>query len=88
MQDNYSNITVVLDKNPYQKLLLQYEELVYYLKENGALLNNIRPHYLLQFQDFLCYIKSTSNEYMTNTIRVTESTFSYLSNDAWIQVAF
>jgi hypothetical protein len=33
----------------HQRLIEQYEELIYYLKEQGALLNNIRPHYLLSY---------------------------------------
>ena len=37
-------------------LLTQYEQIIIYLKENGALLNSIRPHYLLAYNDFTYYM--------------------------------
>lgn len=41
----------------YQRLIEQYEEVIYYLKEQGALLNNIRPYFLLSYNDFLVFQK-------------------------------
>ena len=39
-------------------LVKQYDDLLRYLKENGALLNTIRPEFLVNFQDYQLYCKS------------------------------
>jgi len=39
-------------KDALKVLLNQYEELINYLKINGAHLNTIRPEYLLQTTDY------------------------------------
>ena len=67
----------------------QYDDLIRYLKENGALLNTIRPQYLLSFSDFNTYLKSNPVDYVNpNAYRVTESRFHYLSVDSWLTLIY
>ena len=48
-----------MKKNEKIDLLLeQYQSLIYDLKEKNALLNTIRPYYLLSYQDFNSYKKT------------------------------
>jgi len=37
-------------------IVKQYDDLIRHLKGDGALLNTIRPHYLLDYNDFSRYI--------------------------------
>ena len=32
------------------------------------------------------YITATQNSFLTNTIKINESQFNYISNDAWLKV--
>jgi len=41
-----------------QKLHTQYSELIKMLKTEGALLNHIRPEFLLSYMDFMAYLKT------------------------------
>lgn len=59
------------------------------MKENGALLNNIRPQYLLSYSDYHTYITSQKNDYFSpNCLRLSESKFLYLSTDSWIALFY
>jgi len=53
-------------KSFYKIILKQYEEMINYLKENGALLNNIRPYFLLSFADYNNFLRSTSDNSNVN----------------------
>lgn len=50
-----------------QKLYKQYDELIRTLKTEGALLNHIRPEFLLSYFDFILYVKSLPTEKTQNT---------------------
>ena len=41
-----------------QMLTEQYEEVIYYLKEQGAMLNNVRPYYLFSYSDYQIFQKN------------------------------
>lgn len=87
LRGKFDQITKKSEKLPL--LLKQYEELLRYLKENGALLNNIRPQYLLSFSDYHIYIKSQKNEHFSPAcLRLSESKFYYLSTDSWIALFY
>ncbi len=66
----------------------QYDDLIRFLKENGALLNTIRPYLLLSFSDYQLYCKTTSADYPCVQQKFNELAFTYLSNDAWIQLFY
>ena len=68
-------------------LIKQYEELIKYLKENGALLNTIRPQYFLSHADYNIYLKMTFTEGQF-VIRITEQKYNYISNEAWITLFY
>lgn len=70
-----------------KKLLSQYETLLKWLKENGALLNTIRPEYLLSMADFGRYLKSTPEQLQLKSRQI-ERRFPYLSMDAWITLLY
>ena len=83
-----ANLTNVTNKSERIKLVWkQYDELIRILKENGALLNTIRPEYLLRYADYNYYLKSNpvSN---CNLIKISEPKFNYLSADAWITLFY
>lgn len=69
-------------------IVKQYEEFLKFLKESGALLNSIRPHYLLSFQDYQCYLKYTQDDYKFVQMKQNDFGFTYLSNDAWVQLFY
>lgn len=58
------------------------------LKIEGALLNHIRPEYLLSYPDYLAWLKiqpKEKYEYVPeNLLRLTLQRFAYMSTDAWI----
>jgi len=67
----------------------QYNDLIRLLKENGALLNTIRPEFLLKYQEFSYYLKQNPMEYLApSSSRINEKSFTYLSQDAWITLFF
>ena len=69
-----------------KQLLSQYSQLITYLKSNGALLNTIRPEYLLSLQDFSRYLKTSSGLQLKP--RQIERRWPYLSMDAWITLLY
>lgn len=69
-----------------KQLLIQYTELLTYLKTNGALLNTIRPEYLLSLQDFSRYLKTSPGLQLKP--RQVERRWPYLSMDAWITLLY
>lgn len=72
-----------------QKLMKQYQELLLYLKQNGALLNTIRPQYLMTFADYNFFIKTQPSEFVSpNGLKLSENKFNYLSMDSWITLFY
>ena len=66
----------------------QYGQLIRYLKEQGALLNTIRPQYLLGYNDFVFYLKTSSSEGNAGSMRMTSYKFKYISYESWLTVFF
>lgn len=66
------------------KLLKLYEALITQLKENGALLNHIRPEFLLDYQE-LCYFIRTSVVTHAHPVtqKLKENEWRYLSQLSW-----
>lgn len=62
--------------------------MIKYLKENGALLNTIRPEYFLSLSEFNSFIKNSPNLVETShvvpyALKINEHKYAYLSNEAW-----
>jgi len=76
------------EKTLSQKLIEQYEELILFLKENGALLNSIRPYYLLSYAEYLNFVKTDASKdhVALNCLKIPEARFSYLQNESWAQL--
>ena len=97
----YEIITTLVGKSPpgqaklanvtqreiVKKLVTQYDVLLKWLKENGALLNTIRPEYLLSMTDFGRYLKSTPEQLQLKPKQI-ERRFPYLSADSWITLLY
>jgi len=82
-----TNITKKLEK--VQILFKQYDDFLRMLKENGALLNTIRPEYLLQSYDYNLYSKTNAGKSIVpNMIKLSEGKFAYLSTDSWITLFY
>ena len=65
-------------------LYKQYEEFIRSLKENGALLNTIRPEFLIKLADYNAFLKIAPNANVNpNLPKMNEQKFQYLSVDAW-----
>lgn len=69
-----------------QKLYESYLTLIHFLKENGAMLNTIRPEYLLNHSDQVLWYRLNPNPNVININKVPESRWRYLSMDAWLVV--
>jgi hypothetical protein len=71
-----------------QALIAQYEELILFLKENGGLLNSIRPYFLLSYQDYLNYIKidPAKDHVAVSCLRIPENRFDYIQTESWVQL--
>jgi hypothetical protein len=70
-------------------LLKQYTDLIKYLKENGALLNHIRPQYLLSFADHNSFVKTQTNDlFNPSTLKITELRYNYVSQDSWLTLFY
>ena len=68
-------------------LIEQYTELINYLKVNGAMLNTIRPEYLLSMAEFMRYLKSTPTQLQLRQRQV-ERRWPYLSMDSWVTLLY
>jgi hypothetical protein len=69
-------------KEQVKMLLKQYEALLHFLKQHGALLNTIRPEYLLSKADYIKYLKSTPLQLQLRPQQI-DRRWSYMSKDAW-----
>ena len=70
-------------KDLLKNLMIQYEELINFLKVNGAHLNTVRPEYLLSLSDYQKFVKihPTSAEMKPRM-------FSYISLESWITIFY
>lgn len=69
-------------KEQTKQLLKQYEVLLNFLKEHGALLNTIRPEYLLSKADYTKFLKQTPQQLQLRPQQI-DRRWSYMSKDAW-----
>lgn len=74
-------------KDGLKVLLTQYEELINFLKINGAHLNTVRPEYLLHKDEYFKFLKMyPKDENMKQ--KTVERVFPYLSKESWITVFY
>ena len=82
-----TNATNKIEKS--QLLYKQYDDMIRTLKENGALLNTIRPEYLLKHHEYNTFVRTNPNQsVMPSMAKLSENKFAYLSNDAWITIFY
>ncbi len=85
-----ATVTPTTKKNERVQLLYkQYDDLLRLLKENGALLNTIRPEYLLKSYDYNVYSKANAGKSLApSMIKLSDNKFAYLSTDSWITLFY
>jgi hypothetical protein len=68
----------------------QYEEVIYYLKEQGAMLNNVRPYYLFSYSDYQIFQKNDKfkDQISLNCQKINENQYNYMLADSWINVFY
>jgi len=74
-------------KDVLKVLLTQYEELINFLKINGAHLNTVRPEYLLHKDEYSKFLKMYPKEENMKQ-KTIERVFPYLSMEAWITIFY
>ena len=74
-------------KDNLKALLQQYEELINYLKVNGAHLNTVRPEYLLSFSDYNKFLKMNPSPENMKT-KTLERVFPYISMESWVTLFY
>jgi hypothetical protein len=74
-------------KDALRVILNQYEEVINFLKVNGAHLNTVRPEYLLQKDEYLKFLKlyPKDDNFKQKTV---ERIFHYLSTESWATVFY
>jgi hypothetical protein len=65
----------------------QYEELINFLKVNGAHLNTVRPEYLLSISDYSKFLKLNPREENMKP-KTIDRIFPYVSMDAWMTLFY
>ena len=66
------------------KLFEVYEKVIGQLKEQGGLLNHIRPEFLMDYSDLIFYLKTNPVENAHSvSLKLNESQFRYLSMYSW-----
>ena len=53
-------------------IIKQYEDIIRFLKENGALLNTIRPWYLLSYSEYHMYLNQTMANFPNSNLKINE----------------
>ncbi|EGR30900.1 hypothetical protein IMG5_121460 [Ichthyophthirius multifiliis] len=75
-----------------KKVMHQYECLIQQLKIEGAMLNHIRPEFLLVYTDYLIYVKMLPQQQTQlisqNALRMSNQKFTYLQIDSWITLFY
>jgi hypothetical protein len=74
-------------KDTLKILMTQYEELINFLKVNGAHLNTVRPEYLLSVSDYSKFLKLNPREENMKP-KTIDRIFPYLSMDAWMTLVY
>lgn len=74
-------------KDALKSLVTQYEELINFLKVNGAHLNTVRPEYLLSFSDYNKFLKQNPSQGDLKQ-KTLERMFPYLSAESWITLFY
>jgi hypothetical protein len=74
-------------KDALKNLVAQYEELINYLKVNGAHLNTVRPEYLLSYSDYNKFLKQNPSQGDLKP-KTLERIFPYLSTESWITLFY
>ncbi|EAR97253.2 flagellar associated protein (macronuclear) [Tetrahymena thermophila SB210] len=73
-------------------LFKQYDEIIRYLKAEGALLNHIRPQYLLSYNDYHSYIKQLPKEQNSHVapqyLKIHPKIYQYIHFDCWINLFY
>ena len=77
----------VNSKDNLKGLLQQYEELINFLKVNGAHLNTVRPEYLLSLSDYNKFLKMSPKEENMKP-KTLERIFPYLSMESWVTMFY
>jgi hypothetical protein len=68
-------------------LTQQYEEIINYLKVNGAHLNTVRPEYLLSLSDYNKFLKTNPKEENMKP-KTLERVWPYLAMESWLTVFY
>ena len=68
-------------------LVQQYEDLINYLKVNGAHLNTVRPEYLLSLSDHSKFLKMNPKE-ENQKPKTLERVWPYLAMESWLTVFY
>ncbi|EGR27619.1 hypothetical protein IMG5_193180 [Ichthyophthirius multifiliis] len=75
-----------------ERLYKQYDDIIKILKQDGALLNHIRPEYLLVYTDYLFYMKNLPNQnkqlIAPSALKLSSQIFQYISIDAWTHMIY
>ena len=74
-------------KDMLRSLVTQYEELINFLKVNGAHLNTVRPEYLLSYSDYIKFLKQNPSQGDLKP-KTLERVFPYLSTESWITLFY
>lgn len=74
-------------KDVLKVMLTQYEELINFLKINGAHLNTVRPEYLLHKDEYSKFLKMYPKEENMKQ-KTIERVFPYLSMESWITIFY
>lgn len=74
-------------KDMLKVILSQYEELINYLKVNGAHLNTVRPEYLLNTSDYTKFLKLYPKEENMKP-KVVERVYPYIAMESWLTVFY
>ena len=70
-----------------RQLYIQYEELLNFLKKHGAMLNTVRPEFLLSQADYSRYMKSTPLELQLRPKQI-QHRWPYISMDSWTTLIY
>ena len=83
-------LTPTMKKNERINALVdQYKELINDLKEQGCLLNTIRPEFLLPYQDLIQFFNMNPYEFAHSiSKRISENMYRYLSMDSWTTLVY
>ena len=74
-------------KDNLKVLLTQYEELINFLKVNGAHLNTVRPEYLLSLSDYNKFLRLNPREENMKP-KTIERIFPYISMESWMTLFY